>query len=134
VFKEGTSMGKYEQDTIITLIGRFVSLARRFLKLEKAYVKEAGNKAMKTGLPVLALGGACLVLMALAGVFGLVTVVLLLNTWFTPWASALIVTLSLMLTGVLLGGAAMLMAKKGAKDAKLHLHSIQEDMRWLKKS
>ncbi len=127
-------MGNFEGESIFSLIGRFVSLVRRFLKQEKGYVKEVGNGALKTGLPVLALGGACLVLMALAGVFALVTIVLLLNTWFLPWISALIMTASLMLTGLLFGGTALLMAKKGAGEARKHLRCIQEDMRWLKKS
>jgi len=127
-------MGKYEGDSIFSLIGRFVSLVRRFLKQEKAYVKNVGKGALKTGLPVLALGGACLVLVALAGVFGLVTIVLLLNTWFVPWVSALIVTGSLMFAGLFLGGTALVMAKKGAREARKHLSCVQEDMRWLKRS
>ncbi len=127
-------MGAYGEESLFSLIGRFVSLVRRFLKQEKAYVKEAGNRALKVGPPVLALGGACLVLIALAGVFGLVTAVLLLNTWFLPWASALIVTGALMLTGMLLGIMALFLAKRGADEAKRHLRCVQEDMRWLKKS
>jgi hypothetical protein len=123
-----------EGDSLFSLIGRFVSLVRRFLKQEKAYVKEVGTGALKTGLPVLALGGACLVLVALAGVFSLVTIVLLLNTWFVPWVSALIVTASLMLTGLFLGGTALVMAKKGASEARKHLSCVKEDMRWLKRS
>lgn len=118
---------------MFSLIGRLVSLVVRFLKQEKAYMKVVGNNALKAGLPVLVLGGACLILTALAGVFGLVTIVLLLNTWFAPWVSALIVTSSLMLIGMLLGGAAMLMAKKGAEEARKHLRSVQEDMRWLRR-
>jgi len=127
-------MRNFEGESIFSLIGRFVSLVRRFLKQEKAYVKEVGNGALKTGLPVLALGGACLVLVALAVVFSLVTIVLLLNIWFVPWASALIVTASLMFAGVFLGGTALMMAKKGAREARKHLSCVQEDMRWLKRS
>lgn len=127
-------MGRYEEESLSSLIGRFVSLVRRFLKQEKAYVKEAGSRTLKIGPPVVALGGACLVLVALSGVFALVTVVLLLNTWFLPWVSALIVTGALMLTGVLLGIVALLLAKRGAEEAKRHLRCVQEDMRWLKKS
>jgi hypothetical protein len=127
-------MGNFEGEPIFSLIARFVSLVRKFLKQEKTYVKEVGTGALKTGLPVLALGGACLVLVALGGIFSLVTIVLLLNTWFVPWVSALIVTASLLLIGLLLGGTALLMAKKGARDARKHLSCIQEDMRWLKKS
>jgi hypothetical protein len=127
-------MGKFEGDSIFSLIVRFVGLLRKFLKQEKAYIKHAGGGVMKTSLPVLILGGACLVLLALAGIFSLVTLVLLLNTWFIPWVSALLVTSSLMLVGLLLGGIAVAMAKKGAKDARMHLKRVQEDMRWLKKS
>jgi hypothetical protein len=127
-------MDNFEGEATFSLIKRFVSLVRRFLKQEKAYVKEVGNGALKTGLPVLALGGACLVLVALAGVFSLVTIVLLLNTWFVPWVSALIVTASLMFAGLFLGGTALIMAKKGAREARKHLKCVREDMRWLKKS
>ena len=127
-------MGNFEGEATFSLIKRFVSLVRKFLKQEKAYVKEVGKGALKTGLPVLALGGACLVLVALAGVFSLVTIVLLLNTWFVPWVSALIVTASLMFTGLFLGGAALVMAKKGAREARKHLSCVQEDIRWLKRS
>jgi uncharacterized membrane protein YqjE len=127
-------MGNLEGEPIFSLIKRFVSLVRKFLKQEKTYVKEVGTGALKTGLPVLALGGACLVLVALGGIFSLVTIVLLLNTWFVPWVSALIVTASLLLIGLILGGTALLMAKKGAREARKHLSCIQEDMRWLKKS
>jgi hypothetical protein len=127
-------MGNFEGEAIFSLIARFVSLVRRFLKQEKAYVKEVGKGALKTGLPVLALGGACLVLVALAVVFSLVTIVLLLNTWFVPWISALIVTASLMFAGLFLGGTALVMAKKGAREARKHLSCVQEDMRWLKRS
>jgi hypothetical protein len=127
-------MRNFEGESILNLIGRFVRLVRSFLKQEKAYVKEVGNGALKVGLPVLVLGGACLVLVALAGVFSLVTIVLLLNTWFVPWVSALIVTVSLMFAGVLLGGTALVMAKKGAREAQQHLSCLKEDMRWLKRS
>jgi hypothetical protein len=127
-------MRYFEGESIFSLIVRFVSLVRKFLKQEKAYVKEVGNGALKTGLPVLALGGACLVLVALAGVFSLVSIVLLLNTWFMPWVSALIVTASLMFAGLFLGGIALVMAKKGAREARKHLNCVKEDMRWLKRS
>lgn len=127
-------MGKYEGESIFNLIIRFFSLGRSFLKQEKAYMKDVGNNALKTGLPVLALGGACLALLALAGVFGLVTVVLILDTWFAPWASMLMVTGSLMLGGLLLGIAALLMAKKGSSEARKHLRCVREDLRWLKRS
>ncbi len=127
-------MGSLEGDSTLSLVSRFVRLIRRFLKQEKAYIKQAGGGVLKKGLPVLVLGGACLVLLALAGVFSLVTLVLLLNTWFIPWVSALIMTGSLLLLGLVLGGTALLMAKKGTRDAQGHLKQIQEDMRWLKKS
>ena len=45
-------MRNCEGDSLFSLIGRFVSLVRRFLKQEKAYVKEVGTGALKTGLPV----------------------------------------------------------------------------------
>jgi hypothetical protein len=48
--------------------------------------------------------------------------------WFVPWVSALIVTASLMLIGMLLGGTVMLVVKKGAEEARKHLRSVQGDM------
>jgi len=127
-------MEKLERESLFSLIARFVGLVRRFFKQEKAYIKQAGGGVMKAGLPVIILGCACLVFLALAGIFSLVTLVLLLNTWFLPWVSALLVTASLMLLGLLLGTTALVIAKKGARDARIHLKRIQEDMRWLKKN
>jgi CHASE2 domain-containing sensor protein len=56
-------------------------------------------------------------------------VVLLLNAWFFPWISVLIVTAAL-----ILAGTTFLMAKKGAAEARKRLSPIREDMKWLKRN
>lgn len=127
-------MGKYEGESTLNLIVRFVKLVKSFATLEKAYVKETVQKTIKNSLPVVILGVACLVFMVLSGIFLLVTLVLVLNIWFAPWASALIMTVFFMLVGLVLGLVALLKAKKDLGETRTRFGRIAEDMRWLKKS
>lgn len=127
-------MGKYEGESIFSLIARFVSLVKSFATHEKAYVKESVQDIIKNSLPVLILGIACLVFVALSFIFLLVTLVLVLNLWFAPWASALIVAVSFLLIGLILGLTALLKSKRSVGEARNRLGRIAEDMRWLKKS
>jgi hypothetical protein len=127
-------MGKYEGVSTFSLITRFIKLVKSFATLEKAYVKETVQDIVKNSLPIVILGVACLVFVALSGIFLLVTLVLVLNLWFAPWASALIVTALLMLIGMILGLVALLKVKKNLGEARTRLGKIAEDMRWLKKS
>lgn len=127
-------MGKYEGESTLSLIVRFIKLVKSFATLEKAYVKETVQGLVKSSLPIVVLGVACLVFIALSGIFALVTLVLVLNIWFAPWASALIVTALLMLIGLALGLVALLKAKKDLGQTRTRFGRIAEDMKWLKKS
>lgn len=127
-------MERFEGESLFKLVTRYVSLIRRFFSLEKAYVEEVAKGAVKSSLPALVLGIAGIVLVAISGIFILVTMVLVLNIWFQPWASALIVTVLLMLSGLVLILAAALMAKKGLGKTQASIGQIRRDMRWLKKS
>lgn len=127
-------MGKYEGESTLSLIVRFIKLVKSFATLEKAYVKETVQGLVKSSLPIVVLGVACLVFIALSSIFALVTLVLVLNIWFAPWASALIVTALLMLIGLALGLVALLKAKKDLGQTRTRFGRIAEDMKWLKKS
>lgn len=127
-------MGKYENVSTFGLITRFIHLCKRFASQEKAYVKQVVESSAKTSLPGVALACAGLVFLALSGIFLLVTAVLILNIWFVPWASALIVTAFLMLSGLVLGLIGLLKVKQGVVKARTNLNQVKEDMRWLKKS
>lgn len=116
------------------LIVQYIRLAKSFFSKEKSYVKQVVQDAVKTSVPGLVLGIAGLVLIALAGIFSLVTLVLVLNTWFLPWASALIVTAGLLVCGLILALIGLRMANKGMDQARAGLDKAREDMRWLKKS
>src|SRR5208283_3042126 len=105
-------MEKSEGGSTFGLIMRFISLVRSFFSKEKLYVKQVAQEAVKTGIPALILGIAGAVLVALAGIFSLVTLVLLLNTWFLPWVSALIVTTILLLSGLILALTGLRLAQK----------------------
>ena len=133
-FEEGMAMGEYDGESTFGLIVRFIKLVKSFATLEKAYVKETVQGIVKSSLPIVILGVACLVFMALSGIFLLVTLVLVLNIWFAPWASALIVTAFLFLVGLVMGLVALLKAKKDFGEARTRFGRIVEDMRWLKKS
>ncbi len=127
-------MGKYGDVSTFGLITRFISLVKRFAAQEKSFVKKTFEDSAKISLPGVALACAGLVFIALSGIFFLVTAVLILNIWFAPWASALIVTLFLMLCGLILGLIGLLKVKKGVSQARVNLNLVREDMRWLKKS
>ncbi|HPI93368.1 MAG TPA: phage holin family protein [Deltaproteobacteria bacterium] len=127
-------MAASEGTSTFRLILRFFSLARNFFSKEKSYVRQVARDAAKTSIPGLVIGIAGLVLVALAGIFSLVTLVLLLNIWFQPWASALIVTAVLLVGGLVLALIGLRMAKKGIDKARTDLDKAREDMRWLKKS
>jgi ABC-type transport system involved in cytochrome bd biosynthesis fused ATPase/permease subunit len=127
-------MGKYDNVSTIGLISRFIQLIKRFADQEKLYVKQTVEGSLKTSLPGAVLAIAGLVFLALGGIFCLVTAVLVLNIWFAPWASALIVTAGLLLIGLVLALVGVLKVKKGVTAAKTNLGQVKEDLRWLKKS
>jgi len=127
-------MGKFEGESIFRLAAQFVSLVRRFFTQEKTYVKLMVQDALRTSLPVIILSVAGLVLVAMAGIFLLVTLVLLLNTWFIPWVSALIVTALLMLSGLILVFIGLRKAQKELGKTRTRLDKVKGDMRWLRKS
>jgi len=127
-------MGKSEEGSTFRLIVRFFSLVRSFFSKEKSYVKQVAQEAVKTGIPALILGIAGAVIVALAGIFSLVTLVLLLNTWFLPWVSALIVTTILLLSGLILGLTGLRLAQKKLGKVRTDLIRAREDMRWLKRN
>jgi len=127
-------MGKSEEGSTFRLIVRFFSLVMSFFSKEKLYVKQVAQEAVKTGITALILGIAGAVLVALAGIFSLVTLVLLLNTWFLPWVSALIVTTILLLSGLILGLTGLRIAQKKLGKVRTDLIRAREDMRWLKRN
>jgi len=127
-------MGKFEGESIFRLAAQFVSLVRRFFTQEKVYVTQVVQDALRTSLPVIILSVAGLVLVAMAGIFLLVTLVLLLNTWFIPWVSALIVTSLLMLSGLILVFIGLRKAQKELGKTRTRLDKVKGDMRWLRKS
>ncbi len=127
-------MAKFEGESIFRLAAQFVSLVRRFFTQEKTYVKQVVQDALRTSLPVIILSVAGLVLVAMAGIFLLVTLVLLLNTWFIPWVSALIVTALLMLSGLILIFIGLRKAQKELGKTRTRLDKVKGDMRWMRKS
>ena len=127
-------MAKFEGESIFRLAAQFVSLVRKFFTQEKKYVTQVVQDALRTSLPVIILSVAGLVLVAMAGIFLLVTLVLLLNTWFIPWVSALIVTAFLMLSGLMLIFIGLRKAQKELGKTRTRLDKVKGDMRWLRKS
>jgi VIT1/CCC1 family predicted Fe2+/Mn2+ transporter len=119
--------------SFVKLVGAFLSKIKRFLSLEKELATKETTRHLKTAGPWLGLIVAGLVLLCLGGIFILVTAVLVLNIWFAPWASALIVTAALLLLGLIMGVIGALFAKKGIDQAKATLNGVAEDLRWLRK-
>lgn len=127
-------MEKYENMSLAALLAHAVSLIRTLVSDQKTYLKTAVQGSVRTGLTGITLGGAGLIFLALSGVFLLITLTLLLNVWFPPWASALIMTFLLLLCGLVLGIAGMRTARRGVRRAQVDMGRIKEDIAWLKES
>jgi VIT1/CCC1 family predicted Fe2+/Mn2+ transporter len=114
------------------LIGTYIKGAKRLATLEKQYVGQVLGvhiKNISLGLILAIAGCVCL---ALGGFVLLVAIVLYLNTWFMPWASALIVTVALLLIGLVLALIGLLNMKKDIEKAKSTFDQVGEDIRWVR--
>lgn len=114
---------------VFKLLGTYLKGAKQLASLEKAYVGQAVGGHVKTlsiGL-VLAIAGG--ILLALGGLTLLVTLILFLNTWFLPWASALIVTAGLLLIGLILVVIGSVQVKKDVEQTKAAFDQVGEDIR-----
>lgn len=127
-------MDKYQDMPLAGLLAQFVSLIRKLGADEKTYLKLSLQKSVQTGLAGIILSGAGLVLLALSGIFLLVTLTLLLNVWLLPWVSALIMTGALLLSGLILGFTGMRKARKEMRKAQADMNRVKEDMTWLKEN
>ncbi|MEA2102978.1 MAG: phage holin family protein [Thermodesulfobacteriota bacterium] len=114
------------------LISRLIKQGKRFASIEKQWVTNELSTTLSDNLPWLVVLCAGLVLACLGGLCLLVTLILVLNIWFLPWASALIVSLGLLLIGMILGLSGALKVKKGIKKPKDCLAQIGKDMKWMK--
>ena len=127
-------MGKYEEASTFNLISRFIALIKLFFAKEKIQVQQVARDTVKTSLPALVLGIGCLVFLVISGIYLLVTLVLVLNIWFMPWASSLIAAGLFLISGLILGLTALKIAKKGIGETRSSIVRIKEDLKWLKKS
>ncbi len=127
-------MEKYENMSLAALLAHAVSLIKSLVSDQKIYLKTTVQGSVRTGLSGITLGGSGFVFLALSGVYLLITLTLLLNVWFPPWVSALIMTFLLLLFGLILGIAGMRKTRKGVRKAQTDMGRIKEDITWLKES
>ncbi len=127
-------MGKYEGASIFSLVSRFIALIKLFFAKEKIQVQQVARDAVRTSLPALVLGIGCLVFLVISGIYLLVSLVLILNIWFLPWASSLIAAGLFLIAGLILGLSALKIAQKGIGETRSSIVRIKEDLKWLKKS
>lgn len=127
-------MGNYEGMSLASLLAHFVRLIRNLLTDEKLHLNLSLKDAARKGGVGAALGGAGLVFLAISGIFLLVMLTLVLNLWFMPWVSALIMTILLMLLGLALAFAGVWSARRGIRKAQSDIRQAKEDMTWLRKS
>ncbi|MCD6570311.1 MAG: phage holin family protein [Deltaproteobacteria bacterium] len=104
----------------------------RLITLEQDFIKQETTKQLKSSAPWLVIAAIGLILLSLGGICLLVTIILLLNTWFTPWASALIVTVVLLVVGLIFGLISAGHIKKGLDQTKATFNSVGEDITWLR--
>ena len=127
-------MGKYEGASTFSLVSRFIALIKLFFAKEKIQVQQVARDAIRTSLPALVLGIGCLVFLVISGIYLLVSLVLILNIWFMPWASSLIAAGLFLIAGLILGLSALKIVQKGIGETRSSIVRIKEDLKWLKKS
>ncbi|HQP31200.1 MAG TPA: phage holin family protein [Deltaproteobacteria bacterium] len=120
------------KENVFKLVYAYLKGAKQLATLEKQYVKEEVGAHVKTLSIwiVLAVGG--LVCLALGGLVLLVAVILFLNTWFVPWASALIVTIALLSIGAVLAVIGLSKAKIDLDQTKATIEQVGKDIRWVR--
>lgn len=134
IFEGEFIMGKYQEASTFSLISHFIGLIKLFFAKEKIQVQQVARDAVKTSLPALILGIVCIVFLLISGIYLLVTLVLVLNIWFMPWASSLIAAGLFLISALILGLSAMKIAQKGIGETRSNFGRIKEDLKWLKKS
>jgi len=117
---------------VFKLAYAYLKGARQLASLEKQYVKEEVGAHVKTLSIWLVLAVAGLICLALGGLILIVAVILYLNTWFAPWASALIVTVFFLSTGAVLGMIGLTKAKKDIDQTKATIEQVGKDIRWVR--
>ena len=117
---------------VFKLCYAYLKGAKQLASLEKQYVKEEVSAHVKTLSIWLVLAVAGLICMALGGLILLVAVILFLNVWFTPWASALIVTIALLSIGAILAIIGLTKAKKDIDQTKATIEQVGKDIRWVR--
>ncbi len=117
---------------VFKLVYAYVKGAKQLATLEKQYVKEEVGAHVKTLSIWLVLAVAGVVCLALGGLILLVAVILFLNTWFVPWASALIVTIALLCIGAVLAIIGLTKAKIDIDQTKATIEQVGKDIRWVR--
>ncbi|MEN6474807.1 MAG: phage holin family protein [Syntrophaceae bacterium] len=117
---------------VFKLAYAYLKGAKQLASLEKQYVKEEVGAHVKTLSIWLVLAVAGLICLALGGLILLVAVILYLNIWFAPWASALIVTVVLLSTGAILAMIGLTKAKKDLDQTKATIEQVGKDIRWVR--
>lgn len=117
---------------VFKLAYAYLKGAKQLATLEKQYVKEEVGAHVKTLSIWLVLAVAGLVCLALGGLVLLVAVILFLNTWFVPWASALIVTIALLSIGAVLAVIGLTKAKIDLDQTKATIEQVGKDIRWVR--
>jgi hypothetical protein len=134
IFEGEFIMGKYDEATTFSLISRFIALIKLFFAKEKIQVQQVARDTVKTSLPALILVIGCMVFLIISGIYLLVSLVLVLNIWFMPWASSLIAAGLFLVSGLVFGLSALKIAKKGLGETRSSINRIKEELKWLKKS
>lgn len=117
---------------VFKLAYAYLKGAKQLASLEKQYVKEEVGAHVKTLSIWLVLAVAGLICLALGGLILLVAVILYLNTWFAPWASALIVTIFFLSIGAILTMIGLTKAKKDLDQTKATIEQVGKDIRWVR--
>ena len=114
------------------LIWTYLKGIKKFVGMEKAYVKKEIGAGLSQATIGIAVAVAGLVLLALGGLLLLVTSVLVLCIWLQPWAAALIVAGVLVFMGIIFALIGLIKAKKDIARAKASFGQAGKDIKCLR--
>ena len=125
--------GNFEKMSVLRLYRELLKRIKKLLTLEREYLKQQISPQIKSLSPWIIFVVIGLVLLCLGGLWLILSLTLFLNTWFMPWASALIVAIAFLVVGITLSLIGAINTKKRLDKTKELFNELGEDVQCLKK-
>ncbi len=127
------TIGDLAKMSVLKLSKELFKNIKKLLTLEKDYLEQELVPRVKGLSPWIILATVGIIFLCLGLLCLIPSAILFLDTWFTPWASALLVALALIAMGIILGLIGAYNAKNSVSKAQDILKEVGEDLKCLKK-